>query len=206
MQTDAESIDTWWRSQDANRTPRNDLAQLTCGIQLDLTQIRLAVPAVELMDIDERFYTIAESLVDLEFSDPHTKYVVYYDGHAHPDICGEGASHEDGFGYAIVYLQACAGVPPSATAAHELLHTLGAVPSEAPNECAAPHDGHVCDDPYDMLFPFGDETPITGLHLDRERDDYYAHTGAQLTSTSRRGSSSSTARSRWRSRSPARER
>jgi hypothetical protein len=37
MQTDAEEIDAWWRREDPVRTPRNDLAQLPCGQQLDLT-------------------------------------------------------------------------------------------------------------------------------------------------------------------------
>ena len=180
MQADAEASDAWWRSQDASRAPRNDLARLACGLQLDLTQIRLTDSAGDLMDVDYRFYDIANSLVDLGFDDPHTKYVVYYDGAAHPDICGEGANHRDGFGYAVVYVQACAGVPLSTTATHELLHTLGAVPSGAPNECPPPHDGHVCDDDYDMMFPFGDETPITALHLDTGRDDYYAHAGGQV--------------------------
>jgi List-Bact-rpt repeat protein len=180
MEADAEGADAWWRSQDTNRVPRNDLAPLACGLQLDLTEIRLSESAADLMDVDWRFYDIANSLVDLGFSDPHTKYVVYYDGPGHPDICGEGGNHSDGFGYAIVYVQACVGVPLSTTATHELLHTLGAVPSGAPNECAAPHDGHVCDDAYDIMFPFGDETPITGLHLDTGRDDYYAHAGGQL--------------------------
>jgi hypothetical protein len=180
MQTDAESVDAWWRAQDADRAPRNDLAQLSCGLQLDLTEIRLSESSAELSDVDYRFYDIADSLVELGFSDPHTKYVVYYDGPGDTDICGEGGSHSDGFGYAIVYVRACVGVPLNTTATHELLHTLGAVPSGAPNECPVPHDGHVCDDAYDMMFPFGDETPITGLHLDTGRDDYYGHAGLQL--------------------------
>jgi Divergent InlB B-repeat domain len=180
MQADAESIDAWWRSQDGARVPRNDLARMSCGLQLDLTQIRLPHSSAVLADDDIRFMAIAQSLGTFRFADPHAKYVVYYDGPGDPDICGEGGSHMSGYGYAIVYVQACAGVPPNTTATHELLHTLGAVPSGAPNECPYPNDGHVCDDAYDMMFPFGDETPITGLHLDTGRDDYYAHAGAQL--------------------------
>ncbi len=180
MQTDAESIDAWWRSQDGTRTPRNDLTQLSCGPQLDLTQIRLSQSGAELADDDTRFVRIAEALVALGFSSRHTKYVVYYDGPSHPDICGQGGSHEDGYGYAIVYVRACAGVPPTTTSTHELLHTLGAVPVGAPHDCPLPHDGHVCDDSYDMMYPFGDETPISGLSLDSARDDYYAHAGSQL--------------------------
>jgi hypothetical protein len=33
IQSDAESIDAWWRSQDPTRIPRNDLAQFSCGTQ-----------------------------------------------------------------------------------------------------------------------------------------------------------------------------
>ena len=180
MQSDAESIDAWWRSQDPTRMPRNDLAQFSCGTQLDLTQSRLSESGAELSGEDTRFVRIAEALVALGFSSRHTKYVVYYDGPGHPHICGEGGSHEDGYGYAIVYVRACTGVPPSTTATHELLHTLGAVPTGAPHDCAQPMDGHVCDDAYDMMYPFGDETPITGLSLDTGRDDYYEHAGSQL--------------------------
>src|SRR5262245_29817127 len=32
MQTDAEAIDAWWRSNDSARVPRNDLARFTCGV------------------------------------------------------------------------------------------------------------------------------------------------------------------------------
>lgn len=180
MQSDAESIDAWWRSRDPTRMPRNDLAQFSCGTQLDLTQIRLSQSGAELSGEDTRFLRIAEALVALGFDSPHTKYVVYYDGPGHPDICGEGGSHEDGYGFAIVYVRACAGVPSSSTAAHELLHTLGAVPPGAPHDCPPPNDGHVCDDSYDLMFPFGDETPIGDLSLDTGRDDYYAHAGPRL--------------------------
>jgi hypothetical protein len=155
------------------------------------------------MDVDWRFYDIANSLVDLGFSDPHTKYVVYYDGPGHPDICGEGGNHSDGFGYAIAYVQACAGVPLSTTATHELLHTLGAVPGGAPNECAAPHDGHVCDDAYDIMFPFGDETPITGCISIRDATTTTRTQAASSTYRTHPGSFNSIDRSRSRSRSPA---
>ena len=34
MQTDAEAIDSWWRTQDMTRLPRNDLTQFPCGLQV----------------------------------------------------------------------------------------------------------------------------------------------------------------------------
>jgi hypothetical protein len=180
MQSDAETIDAWWRSQDPTRTPRNDLTPLSCGLQLDLTQIRLSQSGAELAAYDTRFVQIADALEALGFSSRHTKYVVYYDGPATPGICGEGGSHEDGHGYAVVYVRGCSGVPLGTIAAHELLHTLGAVAAGAPNECLRPLDGHVCDDMKDIMYPFGDETPLGALKLDAGRDDYYGHAGTQL--------------------------
>jgi hypothetical protein len=178
MQTDAEAIEAWWRAQDPSRAPRNDLAPFACGQQLDLTQIRLRASSVQLSSVEVRFDTIADELIGLGLGSKYDKYVVYYDGPVELEICGQGGSDSSGLGYAIVYVRACPGVPASTTAAHELLHTMGAVSAGAPNMCPEPLDGHVCDDPYDMMFPFGDETPITGLALDTGRDDYYGHPGS----------------------------
>ncbi len=178
MQADAESIDAWWRSQDPLRAPRNDLAPFSCGSQLDLSVIRLGRSSSQLASVDARFDAIATSLMALGFTSRHTKYLVYYDGPVEPDICGQGGGNPAAIGFAIVYVQACAGVPWNTTAAHELLHTLGAVPTGAPHMCPEPDDGHVCDNLIDLMFPFGDETPITGLALDSGRDDYYGHVGA----------------------------
>ncbi len=178
MQTDAEAIDAWWRSQDPLRTPRNDLAPFSCGSQLDLTLLRLTQSNSQLASVDARFGAITSSLMVRGFASRHTKYLVYYDGPVEPDICGQGASNSSGLGFAVVYTQACIGVPWNTTAAHELLHTLGAVSSSAPHACPEPDDGHTCDNLYDMMYPFGDETPITGLSLDSGRDDYYGHAGS----------------------------
>ncbi len=178
MQGDAESIDAWWRGQDPLRTPRNDLAPFSCGSQLDLTLFRLTQSSSQLSSVDARFNAITSSLMMRGFGSRHTKYLVYYDGPVEPDICGQGGSSSSGLGFAVVYVQACPGVPWNTTAAHELVHALGAVSSSAPNNCPEPDDGHTCDNPYDLMFPFGDETPITGLTLDSGRDDYYGHAGA----------------------------
>ena len=178
MQTDAEVIDAWWRANDPTRTLRSDLAQFPCGLQVDLSLIRLTRSSTQLASVNTRFGQIANALIALQLSSPYTKYVVYYDGPVEPEICGQGGSDRSGLGFAIVYPQACAGVPLSTTAAHEVIHTLGAVAPGAPNMCAEPDDGHVCDDAYDMMYPYGDETPITGLTLDTGRDDYYGHSGS----------------------------
>ena len=63
MQTDAEAIDAWWRSQDPSRAPRNDVAPSSCGLQVDLTAIRLTQPGAQLASIETRADTIADTLV-----------------------------------------------------------------------------------------------------------------------------------------------
>ncbi len=153
MQGDAESIDAWWRGQDPLRTPRNDLAPFSCGSQLDLTLFRLTQSSSQLSSVDARFNAITSSLMMRGFGSRHTKYLVYYDGPVEPDICGQGGSSSSGLGFAVVYVQACPGVPWNTTAAHELLHALGAVSSSAPNNCPEPDDGHTCDNPYDLMYP-----------------------------------------------------
>ena len=178
MQADAESIDAWWRANDAARTLRSDLAPFPCGQQVDISMIRLSNSSGQLASVDTRFDRIADALVALQFSSNFTKYVVYYDGPVEPEICGQGGSAREGLGFAIVYVRACAGVPLNTTVAHEVLHTIGAVAPGAPHMCPEPDDGHVCDDPHDMMYPFGDETPIIGLTLDTGRDDYYGHSGS----------------------------
>ena len=179
MQADAESIDGWWRAHDASRTLRNDVAQFSCGTQLDLTTISLHQPGAQLASVETRPDTIASSLLSLGFASRTVKYVVYYDGPVEREICGQGGPHPSGVGFAFVYVRACPGVPFATTAAHELMHAMGAVAGGAPHLCA-PDDGHVCDNAYDMMYPYGDETPIGGLALDSGRDDYYGHSGSWL--------------------------
>jgi hypothetical protein len=176
MQTDAEAIDAWWRREDPTRTPRNDLTQLQCGQQLDLTTIRAQLSGAQLTDPDSRFGAIFNSLVAGNFRSPFTKYVVYYDGPVtNNDICGQGGSDSSGFGLAVMYVQACAGVSTAAVAAHELLHTFGAVPNGAPHDCPVPSDGHTCDSLSDLMYPTIDASPLESKLLDPGRDDYYGH-------------------------------
>ena len=175
MQTDAEAIDAWWRREDPSRTPRNDLTSLPCGQQLDLTTLRMQLPAAALAG-DARFGAIFNALAVGNFRSPFTKYVVYYDGPVTDgDICGQGGSDGSGFGLAVVYVQACAGVSAAAVAAHELLHTFGAVPNGAPHDCPEPNDGHTCDTTSDLMHPFIDRSPLESKLLDPGRDDYYGH-------------------------------
>jgi hypothetical protein len=179
MQADAEAIDAWWRREDPTRTPRNDLTQLSCGTQLDLTTLRLPQSSAQLATQGGRFVTLFDALLAANFRSRFSKYIVYFDGPvADPDVCGQGASSSSGIGVATVYLQACAGVSTAAVAVHEFLHTIGAVPRSAPNICPEPNGGHTCDTPSDLMHPFLDGSPLDAKVLDAGRDDYYGHSGA----------------------------
>ncbi|HUQ23450.1 MAG TPA: hypothetical protein VM049_10610, partial [Gaiellaceae bacterium] len=82
---------------------------------------------------------------------------------------------------AIVYLDSCGSTEGDSlrpvVAAHELLHTLGAVETAAPHAC---NEGHVCGVDNDLL-----GASLTGLELEQHvldggRDDYYGHSGSWL--------------------------
>ncbi len=179
MQTDAEAIDAWWRREDPTRAPRNDLAQLSCGAQLDISSLRLPQSSAQLAAQEGRFVTLFDALQAANFRSRFTKYIVYFDGPvAEADICGQGASSSSGIGVAAVYVQACAGVSTAAVAAHEFLHTLGAVSRSAPHNCPEPNEGHTCDVMSDLMHPFLDGSPLDAKILDPGRDDYYGHSGS----------------------------
>ncbi len=179
MQTDWEVIDSWWRGQDPTRAPRSDLAQFTCGTQLDLSAIRLPQSSDQLAAPESPFDLIWDGLIAEGFTSGHSRYVVYYDGPVgDEDICGVAASVPRFLGVAVLLTSSCPGVDRAEVVAHELLHAMGAVPSGAPNECLPPDDAHTCDNDRDLMFPFTDGTPLTGLTLDPGRDDYYGHSGA----------------------------
>lgn len=175
MQTDAESIDAWWRREDPTRTPRNDLAQFSCGAQLDLTTLRLQRSSAELAS-EESFELILDGIAAASFRSRFTKYLVYFDGPvANDQVCGRGGSDRSGFGLAVVYIQSCSGVHTAAVAAHELLHTFGAVPAGASHDCPAPNDSHTCDTTSDLMYPFISDVRLEEKLLDPGRDDYYGH-------------------------------
>jgi hypothetical protein len=181
MQTDAEEIDAWWRAQDSTRAPRNDLTAFACGQQLDITTVRLVQSASELSSISGRFGAIFNAMGAAGLRSSFTKYVVYYDGPVdHDNVCGQGGSDSTGFGLAVVYYQSCAGVSTAAVGVHEVLHTLGAVPRGAPNECEDENGGHTCDDPSDLMYPSISGAPLSAKVLDPGRDDYYGHGGGWL--------------------------
>jgi hypothetical protein len=172
MQADAEAIDAWWRREDPARTPRNDIALFACGLQLDLSVLRLARSSAEIPS-GARFSLLFDAVLQARLGSDETKVVVYYDGPAEDArTCGQGGSLRSGIGLAVVYLRACPGVSTAAVAAHELLHTFGVVPPQAPNVCQG---GHVCDSELDLMYPSIDTSPLDTRLLDVGRDDYYGH-------------------------------
>jgi Divergent InlB B-repeat domain len=180
MQTDAETIDAWWRGQDPTRTPRFDTFAFSCGPQLDISDVRLPLTGADLTPSAGRFEKIINSIASNGFNSLFEVYLVYYDG---PDddsgICGEGGTSDPtrGQAYAVVFTGGCSPEPTAVTAAHEMTHALGAVSPPAPHECPSPNGGHACDSNRDLMYPFVDGSPLASLSLDVGRDDYYGATG-----------------------------
>jgi hypothetical protein len=180
MQSDAEQIDSWWRGQDSTRAPRNDLAALPCGTQLDITTVRSTLSGAQLAPLDGRFPSIFQSLQQAGLTSSFTKYLVYYDGPSDEDnVCGQGGSANPtgGVGVAVVFYRSCAGISTAAVAAHEFLHTTGAVSNSAPHACTGDTSGHTCDTEADIMYPFIGDGGLSAKLLDPGRDDYYGHPG-----------------------------
>jgi hypothetical protein len=178
---DVATIDAWWQTQDPTRVPRFDLAAFGASTCLDITFIRLADTAASYPSVG------AGGAFDRVISEigqtghPWKDYLVYYDGPSvDTGVCGTGGTREfnTGLSFAVVWMQGCPGVPTATTAAHELLHALGAVPPGAPHAC--PDDtAHVCDSTQDIMYPtVNDGTQLSSLFLDYNHDDYYGHPGS----------------------------
>lgn len=175
ISADIDEIDAWWRANDSSRAPRFDVFAFPCGNQVDLTLLRLVATTAELLASDRRWDKILGEL-DRGFDSEHTKYVVYYDAPVEDRrLCGQGGGFTNRGGAAVVYLEACPSVSTASTAAHELLHTLGALAgASAPNSCPDSRS-HVCDSTGDILYTFAQSGPFASLVLDLNRDDYYGH-------------------------------
>ena len=183
---DAAEIEAWWRGQDPTRSPRFDLfAAPGCASSfgaLDITSREIAITSAE-----SGLEDIGNELIAAGFRERGKTYLIYYDGPTgqtgRDRICGVGAAASRGLpGYALVYIEPCGGETDDdvrvTTAAHELIHSLGAVSSAAPNECPKLEEGaHVCDNPLDVMVPEVTGEPFSGHFLDVNRDDYYGHSG-----------------------------
>jgi hypothetical protein len=187
---DLAAVDSWWQAQDPSRTPRFDYAAFPgCTTQfgnIDLSFVRLPQDAATYAAM-EPSSTIALllALQNAGFSARFKKYVVYYDGPVTASsVCGGSYSRPQGTTFAFVFANTmanCGSVGANdwaaSTAAHELLHNLGAVPPNAPHQC---DEGHVCDSGNDLMR--GASVPaafqsLADAILDVGHDDYYAHGG-----------------------------
>ena len=94
IQTDAETIDAWWRGQDPTRTPRFDTFAFSCGPQLDISDIKLlntgSRAAADRRDASTGSPKRSRAAgLASQFED----YLVYYDGlDDGDDICGQGGT------------------------------------------------------------------------------------------------------------------
>ena len=179
LQDDVDSVSAWWTGQDPTRALRFDQALFPTGTCLDISFLRLTDTTADLRGANVAFFRVERALESAGFASEFKKYYVYYDGPpAQPDICGTGQGQFSvGPGFAVVWLQGCPGINDDAVGAHELIHTLGALPRGAPHAC--PDDpGHPCDSPQDVLYPTADPArPLQQQILDVGHDDYYAHSG-----------------------------
>jgi len=177
ISSDVDDLTAWWRAQDPTREPRFDRTSFACGLQVDLTVVRLPDAGSQLLGdagIDRIFRETLETTRDSVFQ----SYVVYYDGPVQePRLCGIAYGADGGPGQAIVFERACEGVPTVTTAAHELLHTLGAVSDAGPPNSCPDSRGHVCDSTTDILYPYASGAVLSSFVLDLNHDDYYAHAG-----------------------------
>lgn len=178
INSDIAEIDGWWRREDSSRTPRFDTTAFPCGLQPDIVRIRVPRSAGELADAVLAWTAIRDVLLSAPLAD-RTKYVVYYDGPTGGSICGSGGGNPNGFGLAVVYVRACPDYGLAATAAHELLHAMGAVPRQGPGTCTDDR-AHVCDSSGDIMYPYAQFAPIGSFQLDVGRNDYYGHSSAWL--------------------------
>jgi hypothetical protein len=179
ISADVDEIDAWWRGQDPTRVPRFDVFPYSCGLQVDLSAVRLPLSAGQLAPLQGRANAVASALVAAGLTSSSAKYLVYYDGPSNdPNVCGQSGLNPTGTSYSFVYLGTCSGVPTASIAAHELIHGLGALPTGAPHPCSANDVGHPCDSTQDIMYPFASGQPLASHLLDVNRDDYYAHAGS----------------------------
>jgi hypothetical protein len=190
ISTDLATIDAWWQREDPARTIRFDtfpFAGCTGLGQLDLSFVRLPQPTAYYAPFEGRFGRLITDLLPT-YALSGKKYLVYVDAALEgANVCGQASLGQPAAGptFAFVFL----GVPrcgtlgggaySASTAAHELVHALGAVAVGAPHRCS--DSAHTCDNGSDLMHPNGTEdNPIETIALDVGRDDYYGHSGAWL--------------------------
>jgi hypothetical protein len=176
---DTASITSWWAGQDPTRVPRFDLARFSTGDCLDVSFVRLPDAGATYRGGSGSFDRMVGQLETAGFTNAYKRYYVYYDGPSvQTNVCGTGGgSFSGGPAFAFVWLNGCPGVPTDSVGAHELLHSLGALPFGAPHACPG-DSGHPCDSTTDLLYPYTTGQPLSASVLDFNHDDYYGHSGS----------------------------
>ena len=174
-----KAIQSWFEGQTGGRTLRFDTFQ---G-EPDVSFIRLNKDEFQILREGSSPWRLIQSELLLRgFDQPNRIYAVYYDGLSEPSVCGRGGT-TGGRRIAVAHLtRSCPGAlagfdlkPKDAdyTIIHEVLHTIGAVPSCAPNFLGESLRGHVDDNRNDIMWQF--IVPDTFRRLDVGRNDYFDH-------------------------------
>jgi hypothetical protein len=194
--TDIGFVADWWRREDPSREPRFDLTSVPgCATrfgQLDITTVRVADPAGAFATPGGRLQRLVAGVAPT-LNDVNKKYLIYFESPVslEGDICGTSfrAARTGGVaGSGAIWLAAnLYGVPGcgvlgnggyvAATAAHELIHALGALDFPGPPHPCPGDVGHPCDSADDILAPSGFSEYLFDYVLDAGHDDYYGHSG-----------------------------
>jgi hypothetical protein len=188
--TDLAAVDEWWRREDPTRTPRFDLHAFPgCSDfgALDVSFVRLPHDSQYYFPFSTRYTRLASDLGQTSLTDVGKKYVVWYDGAVEAaNTCGQSIADPATSRYAILYVNVplCGAVGggmddyAAKSAAHEMAHSMGAVPVGAPHRCP---DGsaHTCDVGSDLMHGLSvTYSSLRQVVLDAGRDDYYRHGGS----------------------------
>ena len=154
--------------------------------EIDVSFIRIDKTQFEVFNENPKPVTVvASELLARGFNKDERVYAVYYGGFSELGICGRGGTIGSGR-IAVTHLgRNCPASLASHNAEpkfsdytmiHEIMHSLGAVPSCAPNSDAHDGDlrGHVDDWDIDLMWGQG-HSEDTRLSLDLGRDDYFDH-------------------------------
>jgi len=163
----------WFDSQTGGSHPRI----VSSGGVVDVRTVTLGVTRAQVEASDNATHLVQQALADQGLPGANQRTVVYLDTGG--DACGATAPAGT---ISVIFMDEC-GIYPSTTsswpsdgtfvAAHEMTHAFGAVDDCAPH---ATGDGHVGDDPRDVLY--FDTTGTrprdwTDVELDPGHDDYF---------------------------------
>ena len=180
LDASVSNFQAWLRGQTGGRALRIDTYQGQPDIsfvRLGKTDAQIAATGAFVRD------TVEHDLIALGFNSPSKLLAVYYDGTS-TFACGGGAWPPAlPWTAGMLYLRATYGAgflcyePARSNAGlqimdlailHELLHTIGMVPTCAPHHTRA---GHVSDSPQDLMY--AGVQPWVPTTLDVGRDDYF---------------------------------